>query len=133
MRRGTAMDMVRRWLERENGVHTPKDITATFTVYFGELIVGILNLEKGTWRFRYSDEFRKRHDLRPITEFPDLDRTYESRELWPFFAMRIPSTQKPAVREIAKREDLDLTDEVQLLKRFGRQSVSNPFLLISES
>ena len=107
----------------------PKDAHAEFTLLYKNTPIAILSAEDGKWRFHYTDEFR-RIRLRAFVEFPDLDKTYTSDELWPFFAMRIPSLKQPAVRQIVDEESIDPTDEVQLLRCFGRRTVANPFELV---
>ena len=114
----------------EHSLHTPKDVSAHFVLRYHELPIGFLSLDSGKWQFRYSDEFRKRELLRPIVEFPDTGRIYESDELWPFFSMRIPSLKQFSIEEIVKKESIDSNDELQLLRRFGRKTVSNPFELV---
>jgi hypothetical protein len=82
----------------------------------------------GEWVFRYSDEFCRQSEIRPIVDFPDLRKEYRSRTLWPFFALRIPSPEQPAVRDfILKRKK---ADEGILLKEFGERSIANPFRLV---
>jgi HipA-like protein len=103
---------------------------ATFHVRYGNIEVGTLDLLDGVWKFRYSDEFRKNNQLRAITEFPDSSREYVSSELWPFFAMRIPSLKQAEIKAIVEREHIDEHDEATLLRRFGRRTVANPFELV---
>ena len=50
--------------------------------------------------------------------------------LWPFFVIRIPSLGQPAVQRVIREENLDPSNEVQLLKRFGKTTIANPFTLI---
>ena len=95
---------------------------------YDNLLVGILSVRDGLWRFEYSDEFRQ-SDLRPIVEFPDVNRTYEREDLWQFFAMRIPSTDQPEVERILKQEHIDQDDAVSMLRRFGKRTIANPFQL----
>ena len=78
---------------------------------------------------RYTDEFRSQSQLRPLVDFPDVTRTYKSQDLWPFFSMRIPSLQQSNIRHIVDTEQIDDTDEVRLLQRFGQRSIANPFEL----
>lgn len=103
---------------------------AAFHVLYGGTEVGTLELAEGFWKFRYSDEFRKDNHLRAITEFPNPSREYVSPELWPFFAMRIPSLKQAEIKAIVEREHIDEHDEATLLRRFGRRTVSNPFELV---
>ncbi len=70
-----------------------------------------------------SDEFY------PIVGFPKLDKVYKSKSLWPFFLIRIPGLGQPRVREIIKAEQLDINNEAQLLRRFGRKTIANPYEL----
>jgi HipA-like protein len=102
---------------------------AEFRLTHGPLLIGILTFEKGLWAFSYSEEFKKRKDLRPIVQFPDKEKEYHSDELWPFFGMRIPSLKQPSVGKIVEAERIDTNDRVELLKRFGRRTVSNPYEL----
>jgi HipA-like protein len=85
-------------------------------------------VQESLWQFEYSDEF-KRSDLRPIVEFSDVEKVYQSKELWQFFAMRIPSPEQPEVEEILRREQIEEHDAVKLLKRFGGRTIANPFEL----
>jgi HipA-like protein len=109
---------------------TPKGRRESFRLIHGSLTVGTLTVENGLWTFKYSEDFRKRQDLRPIVQFPDTSRTYNSEELWPFFGMRIPSISQPAVRNAVRQEGIDANDKVQMLRRFGRRTISTPFELV---
>lgn len=122
-------DFFKRWMEQE-GVHTPKHVCARFRLIHGGRPFAILELKDGKWTFRYTEEFHKAPRLRPLVGFPDTKKTYSSDELWPFFAMRIPSLKQEQVSRIVQQEDIDREDEVQLLRRFGRKSVANPFELV---
>ncbi|MGD0897360.1 MAG: HipA N-terminal domain-containing protein [Thermoguttaceae bacterium] len=107
---------------------------AVFHVLYGNIEVGTLESVDGVWKFRYSDEFRKDGNrLRAITEFPDSGREYVSPELWPFFAMRIPSLKQAEIKAIVEREHIDEKDEATLLRRFGRRTVANPFELVESA
>jgi HipA-like protein len=97
---------------------------------FGQVCVGKLTLRGGMWEFSYSDAYQNRHDLRPLAQFPDKNRVYQSDELWPFFGLRIPSLKQPAVVRIIQEEKIDASDRVALLRRFGRRTVANPFELV---
>jgi HipA-like protein len=111
-------------------VKAPAIPKAVFHVLYGNIEVGTLELVEGLWKFRYSDEFQKGNKLRAITEFPDFDREYVSPELWPFFAMRIPSLKQAEIKAIVEKEHIDEHDEATLLRRFGRRTVANPFELV---
>jgi hypothetical protein len=67
--------------------------------------------------------------LRPLIDFPDVDKIYESKELWQFFLMRILSPAQAEVEEILKGEHIREDDAVSLLKRFGERTITNPFRL----
>jgi HipA-like protein len=97
-------------------------------VYFNKLHVGTLTRINQQWRFKYSDAFKAQSDVAPITDFPDKNQEYHSSQLWPFFALRIPSPNQPSVREFIERESSSPSEEA-LLSRFGHRSASNPFTL----
>ena len=100
-----------------------------FCLLYKHKPVGSLALSDGRWTFQYSDDFKDR-GLRTITEFPDVTKTYSSSELWPFFLMRIPSLRQTSIKEIVVSEEIDQGDELELLRRFGRRTVANPFELV---
>jgi HipA-like protein len=123
-----------RSLSRQMNPHavTPPDARAAFLLRFGNLTVGKLSVDNGVWTFQYSPAFCARNDMRPLPIFPDLNKVYKSDELWSFFRMRVPSLKQPAVRAIVDKEGIDSNDQIKLLKRFGRRTISNPFELVED-
>ncbi len=115
--------------EGHEEIHTPQDLTASFLLRYHDLVVGTLHLKKGIWHFQYSPEFRKQTELTPLVAFPDIDKQYESASLWPFFMSRIPGTSQPEIRDLIRAEGLDEHSDVDLLRRFGSRTISNPFVL----
>jgi hypothetical protein len=119
--------------EGQEEIGTRPDERASFTLLFGELKVGSLDLRDGIWEFRYSPEFRAQvrtpGGLDPLVDFPDPDRVYRSDDLWPFFIARIPSVAQPQVLAEIQRRGLDQRSAPQLLRAFGERSIANPFLL----
>ena len=106
-----------------------KHETAKFTVKYKDLIVGYLELQNREWLFLYSDEFKHQDHIAPLPDYPDVNKVYENDELWPFFLIRIPSLKQPKVQNIISKENIDPSSQVELLKRFGAKSISNPFEL----
>ena len=103
-------------------------------LYFRKLPVGSLICHEGVWSFTYTQQFKARsEEFYPIVGFRDLEKTYRSTTLWPFFLIRIPGLGQPEVQETIRREGLDATDEVALLRRFGERTLANPFVLIVKS
>ena len=107
----------------------PTGSKGTFHLYFGKLLIGILMYDGNTWTFRYSDEYKKVSDIIPIIDFSDLDKEYSSRELWPFFATRIPTINQPYHFKKIKKANIREDDSVELLKLFGKATINNPYLL----
>ncbi len=106
----------------------PESTTARFELVFKNISIGTLTLDNGMWTFLYTDEFKKQAKINVITDFPDKEKTYESNTLFPFFAFRIPSLQRLKIQNLVSLEDIP--DEVQLLKKFGKQSIVNPYQLM---
>ncbi len=124
---------LKKILSRQDGweqLQTPDQETADFRLQYRGLNVGVLSLQDGKWHFEYTDDFRDQQEICPIIDFPSLNKHYESEVLWPFFAVRIPSLEQPAVQRVIHEENLDEHNEVQLLKRFGKTTIANPFTLI---
>ncbi|MBC9868705.1 MAG: hypothetical protein F7O42_12645 [Opitutae bacterium] len=129
----TMLSNLKKILFRQDGqghLRTPKDETAEFLVRHHDLDVGHLRLRDGKWHFEYTDTFRKKKDAYPIINFPHLDKHYESDALWPFFLIRIPGLGQPAIKRMISEENIDPSNEAQLLKRFGKTTIANPFTLI---
>lgn len=108
---------------------TPHDATIKFVLTYRRLPIGYLELHDGKWFYMYTDEFRNQHDLHTIVGFPDLNKTYEDDDLWPFFASRIPSTATPFVEKRVKKKNLNPENPVDMLKEFGQRTITNPFEL----
>ena len=117
-------------LEGHEDLKTPKGVHAEFKLKYKSLIIGHLELNDGIWIFYYSKEFKEQDELRPIVQFPDKDKVYKNEELWPFFTIRIPGLNQPEIQNILESEDIDKTNEVALLQRFGKKTISNPYELV---
>lgn len=116
--------------EGHEGLKTPTDVHAEFILKYEDIPVGYLVLEQGMWKFSYSDEFKEQDKLRPLVQFPDENKVYENEDLWPFFTIRIPGLNQPTIQKILESENIDRSNEVELLKRFGKNTISNPYKLI---
>jgi len=111
-------------------VQLPEGEKAKFTLLVNDLSIGMLYCDKGEWFFKYSEDFKKHSEYNRIVGFPDLSKTYQSDTLWPFFRIRIPGLKQPAIQEILKNEKIDKANDVELLKRFGHKTISNPYELV---
>ena len=126
---------LKKMLSLEGGrehLQPSKEEKADFLLRYRNLDVGRLSLRKGTWHFEYTEDFRRQTNIRPIVNFPILDKHYESNTLWPFFVIRIPGLKQPAVQREIEKKELDKRNEAQLLKHFGKTSIANPFILIPQ-
>lgn len=103
---------------------------AAFSVVLDGLEVGRLRFDADEWVFNYSDAFRQQKKIKPIVDFPNVEREYRSPDLWPFFLLRIPSLKQPAVQEFLREEKIDAPTAAILLRRFGKRSAANPFELV---
>ena len=121
-----------RWkTEGQEELITPQGKVIIFHLSYKQLLVGVLKLENDEWVFEYTEEFKHQEKIKPLPDFPNVNRVYQSKELYPFFLHRIPSPKQPKIQEEIKSHNVDETDEVELLRLFGRKSISNPFLLQS--
>jgi len=97
-----------------------------FNLKKGKLLVGTLTYDRGMWVFFYSPEFKMQDKIKPLTDFPLLDKIYNSKELYPFFISRIPGKGQVSYQEAIKNGE---TDYVSLLKKFGRRTITNSYIL----
>jgi len=100
------------------------------TLKYKELTIGELTFADGVWTFIYSDDFKAQSEVRPLFDFPNVDKVYVSGKLPVFFKIRIPSLKRKSIQEIIKKKKINAKDELELLKVFGYKSICNPFLLI---
>ena len=97
-----------------------------FDLYLNNLLVGTLTYNNGIWHYAYSDEFKNQQQYAPLVNFPSLTQEYESDQLWPFFASRLPGTNQLNNKKI---EDFDI---LTLLKKYGSHVITNPYTLQSQ-
>lgn len=129
------LNTIKKLLSKQEDVKasTATSSAKTFGLMYETLPVGILELKGGKWRFYYSTVFKHQKKVAPLVDFPNVEKTYESEDLWPFFISRIPGTSRPAIKEILKKEQINEKDLAALLTRFGRKTIANPFLLTPQS
>lgn len=116
--------------EGQESIETPQNTFYEFVLTYKNLRVGFLTLSNGEWTFQYSDDFISQDHLSPLPDFPDVHRVYKSEGLYPFFLHRIPSLSQPKVQRQIAKEEIDANNEAELLKVFGRISLTNPFQLV---
>ncbi|TCD10574.1 hypothetical protein EZ449_09525 [Pedobacter frigidisoli] len=100
-----------------------------FALKYQDLEMGSLKFINNKWIFEYSELFKKQNEITPLIDFPDLDKSYKSEILWPFFSNRIPSLKQPRVQEYIAKHPTESKNTVKLLELFGEYSVNNPFKL----
>lgn len=110
-------------------VSEPAHIRVSFELNLGPLHVGTLRREGDEWVFEYSEAFCNQRMVTPIVDFPQVGREYRSKELWPFFALRIPSLTQAHVQRYLHSHGRAEADAADLMQQFGRRSIANPFVL----
>ena len=113
------------WSENQQDVLLAADNDAKFHVNLGNLYVGTLLYSNQTWHFNYREEFKLQKRVLPLVNFPSKEKDYSARELWPFFASRIPSNAQLQIGKDKAQENI-----VTLLQRFGHKTVANPYELL---
>jgi hypothetical protein len=88
--------------------------------------VGRLDQEDDTYVFRYTQgaEQAQKHGFDPIVSFPDLQRTYESDEIFPLFANQVLSRNRPEFDDFVEWLSIpkDEADPIAILARTGDQA-----------
>ena len=127
---------IKNWFSKSDDdteleVQLPKEEDAKFILTVDNIRIGMLYCDKGDWYFKYTEDFKDHsNEYNRIVSFPDLNKTYKSETLWPFFQIRIPGLKQPAIQEILENEKINKENEAALLKRFGQKSISNPYKLV---
>ena len=112
-------------------IKTPKFKTVVFKLNYDDIIVGTLELKNGEWCFTYSNQFKNDDTLSAIIDFPDKNKSYKSEDLWPYFITRIPSLKQPYMKNLMAKKHIDSSDPVDLLKYFGKKTITSPFELVA--
>jgi HipA-like protein len=115
--------------EGQENLFTPQHTFARFELTYKKIVIGHLTLSNGEWMFEYDKSFENQNEVQKLINFPIINKQYKSSELWPFFSSRIPGLGQPKVQEIIKNKHIDQNNELELLKTFGRQTLTNPFQL----
>src|SRR5437763_14414604 len=97
-------------------------------LFDGDPVAELSQGPHGTYFFRYLEAFKAKN-LAPLPGFQDVDKTYESTELFPFFAERIPDTRRPEIREWIKQHHLSEDDKFALLGALSRKAVTDSYEL----
>lgn len=98
----------------------------SFGLFYNQVKVGSLNYNDGIWTFEYTEDFKSQKTILPLINFPNKEKTYSSKDLWPFFASRIPSNA-----QLQKNED-EVPNLIDMLKKFGKNVISNPYVLSAD-
>lgn len=103
---------------------------ANFRLAYNDFIIGSLFWDGTHWHFSYADDFKKQTKFAPLIDFPDVQKEYQTKELWPFFMHRIPSAARPDIKKVMDKKGIDSTNLVELLRLFGERNISNPYQLL---
>jgi HipA-like protein len=99
-----------------------------FVLKYNNHLIGTLKYVDNEWSFYYSDWFKNQNEFRHLLEFPNKDKEYKTKELWPFFSNRIPSIKQPKM-QVYLEKNANKVNTVDLLEKFGTYSVNNPYKL----
>lgn len=98
--------------------------------------VGTLSgLVDGRYAFAYTDDVHAVADFHPLTQFPDLDRTYVSTGLPAFFANRLMNRKRdsfPVYLHALGIDSPDLDTPMELLARTGGTRATDTFHLVDD-
>lgn len=114
-------------IEGQEAYATSPEEKGSFVLKYQDLEVGTLWLKEGVWHFEYTQAFKEQDRLEPLDNFPDRHKHYESESLWPFFALRIPGKEQVIVKEAIDRSASGALSKVEMLKLFGKRTISNSF------
>jgi HipA-like protein len=105
-----------------------RNVRRAFSLTYKRLEIGILSFNND-WIFQYSNDFINQDLIGTIEGFPNINKVYQSPNLFPFFDFRIPSLKRPEIQDIIKKEHIDATNKAELLAFFGKKTITNPYVL----
>lgn len=109
------------WYEGDKSqIAKESENVANFELSYRKLPIGVLSYSNNEWYFVYSDAFKSQNKIPYIVNFPNKEKEYKSKELWPFFSSRIPSR----INTIDEKYSM-----VELLDKYGYKVITNPFVL----
>ena len=96
--------------------------------------VGWLEFSGDQYAFSYTDEARSHARFQPFPTLPVYDKTYRSRDLFPFFAIRLTSTADPNYDAVLNAVGLTRVDATptELLARTPTESPHDTIQVIPE-
>lgn len=98
--------------------------------------IGALSeLSDGRYAFAYADDARAAADFYPLTQFPDLGRTYVSTRLPAFFVNRLMSRKRDSFPDYLRYlgiDSADLDTPMELLARTGGPRETDTFHLVDD-
>ena len=112
------------WFVENREFSISEESNIDFHLKYKDLNIGNLSFVDGYWIFEYSENFKVQNRISPLINFPQKDKIYKSKDLWPFFASRVPSNA-----QLMNQLDGTETDLIAMLKKYGRHSITNPFEL----
>ena len=119
----------------------PSDQSRAFRVIWQDkqtrslVSVGWLEFTVNQYVFSYTDEARSHARFQPFPTLPVYDRTYRSRDLFPFFAIRLTSTADPQYDTVLNAVGLTRGEATpaELLARCPTESPHDTIQVIPEA
>ena len=122
------------WLSNKNVEQEYK-----FVIEYGDLEVGTLSTNNKNneriYIFKYSEKFKEQYQdknkkeiIKKLAGFKEF-KEYESQDLYPFFLSRMPDPNRPIIKEIVEKEEINADDPLAILDRFGKRTLDNPFIV----
>jgi HipA-like protein len=118
-------------VEGMEAIKNNKASQGAFYIMLNTKKIGILKRTERQWEFKYTEEYKKNPETKPLVDFPDISKEYANEELWPFFRVRIPALNQSFHKEKIKKAKIDENDPVGLLRLFGKKTITNPYILKS--
>ncbi|GAA0742098.1 HipA N-terminal domain-containing protein [Clostridium oceanicum] len=84
-------------------------------------VIGKLS-KNGKYQFEYRCEDVNKaieNGFEPLIAFPDINKIYESYDIFPAFSSRLPDKRRKDVKEILSKYKLQKYDAFELLKKSG--------------
>ena len=98
-----------------------------FKLWYKNLLIGILEYDT-LWIFQYSEEFKNQTNVKPLSQFQNIDQIYFSDILFTMFKVRIPPPTRPDILLNRTANGIE-DDDISMLIHYGRRCITDPFIL----
>ena len=101
-----------------------------FELGYKNNIIGVLtyHADLESWEFYYSKWFKNQNKIKPLFDFPEINKTYFSSKLFMMFKNRIPPPNRIDIKSERIKKGIG-DDDISMIIHYGYKCITDPFTL----